>query len=274
MKSILTIFIFSFLIYSCSNSNAKSSVTKLAIIKGTVINEDTTSKISHKDSTDTGEYKFSNDELLGKIKVGNHPDFIKIEKKYTSKSKIYMRKLAYEAYRKMYAAAKIEGFDLKIISAFRSNYHQRLIWEAKWDGKRKVNGKYLNPEVKDAYQRAKLILQFSSMPGSSRHHWGADIDIYSLENSFFEKGHGLKLYQWMKTNAANYGFCQTYTAGREYGYNEEKWHWSYFPISKTMLTAFTSQISILDFEGFKGSQTADSVRIIIEYVLGINMECE
>jgi len=52
------------------------------------------------------------------------------------------------------------------------------------------------------------------MPGTSRHHWGSDVDLYSLEDIDFLKGNGKIIYQWLTDNAASYGFCQPYTAGR------------------------------------------------------------
>jgi len=51
------------------------------------------------------------------------------------------------------------------------------------------------------------------MPGTSRHHWGTDVDLFSLDNKFFESGDGKIWYSWMVQNAAKYGFCQPYTAG-------------------------------------------------------------
>jgi LAS superfamily LD-carboxypeptidase LdcB len=221
----------------------------------------------------TQSTKFTKNELMGKVSPAKNTHFIKISTKYTTKSNIYLRKQCYESYKKMYDAAQKEGLKLNIISAFRSFYHQKSIWEAKWTGKRKVGGKDLSKTTADIFLRAKTILKYSSMPGSSRHHWGTDIDMYSLENSNFEKGTGLKIYKWLKAHASEYGFHQVYTAGRPFGYNEEKWHWSYLPIAKPMLEAFKKQISIEDFNSFKGSQTADSLQIIKHYVLGINEVC-
>ncbi len=216
---------------------------------------------------------FTKSELMGKVTASKHISFVKIDSKHTHKSNIYLRKQAYASFTKMYDAAQKEGLSLTIVSAFRSFYHQKSIWESKWTGKRKVHGKDLSKSTPDIYQRAKIILQYSSMPGSSRHHWGTDIDIYSLENENFEKGMGLKIYKWLNTHASEYGFYQTYTANRPYGYEEEKWHWSYLPIAKPMIKAFMEQISIKDFQGFQGSQTADSMKIIEHYVMGINGEC-
>ena len=256
---------------ACSNSNAID-------IKETLI-IDSSNFIIEKENEDTITVNasiiinYTKDELMGRVVPKNDTSFSLIEKEHTAKSKIYLRKEAYSAFCRMYDAAKKDGFKLNIISAFRSNYHQQLIWESKWIGKRKVNGQNLSLQVKDEVERAKIILQYSSMPGSSRHHWGTDVDIYSLENSTFESGYGLKIYSWLQKHAAEYGFYQVYTAGRSVGYNEEKWHWSYLPIAKPMLDAYKNNISTDDFKGFKGSKTAKEIGIIDNYVLGINVEC-
>jgi len=256
--------------FSCSHSNATDSS------KALIPKQDSVSQIIDTIEVDTVKqiiFQYTKDELMGKLNPQNDSLFVKIENIYTKKSNIYLRKQAYDSYCKMYAAAKKEGLNLKIVSAFRSNYHQQLIWESKWTGKRKVGGKQLNISIPDEYLRAREILKYSSMPGSSRHHWGTDIDIYDLNNSTFDSGVGLKVYEWLKNNAADYGFYQVYTSGRTVGYNEEKWHWSYLPIAKPMLDQFRNKISIDDFKGFKGSNTANQVGIIKNYVLGINEEC-
>ncbi|MBT7444721.1 MAG: hypothetical protein HN790_12235 [Methylococcales bacterium] len=84
-------------------------------------------------------------------------------------------------------------------------------------------------------QRQREILQASSAPGISRHHWGTDFDIVSLNSKAWQKKH-LKEYRWLQKNAAKYGFIQVYTAGRKgEGYFEERWHWSYFPVAQALL---------------------------------------
>ncbi len=114
------------------------------------------------------------------------------------------------------------------------------------------------------------------MPSTSRHHWGTDIDINNLENDYFEKGQGLKEYQWLVANAGQFGFCQVYSAmdeKRPDGYQEEKWHWSYLPISKKLTDAYAKKISDKDTEGFAGSESAAMIEVVKKYVLGINSDC-
>jgi D-alanyl-D-alanine carboxypeptidase len=210
--------------------------------------------------------------LMGKFDPSNHPDFVKISIKHADRPGLYLRKEVYEAYKRMYETAKLDGIDLKILSATRNFEYQKRIWESKW-----LKICPANPSYQDKLKTAKRILKYSAMPGSSRHHWGTDIDMCSVENAFFKGSKGAKVFAWLKKNAHIYGFCQTYTPKgeeRPSGYNEEKWHWSYQPSS----LAFTKEImaSIADsmFSGFSGAETAGDLKIVENYMLGLNPECK
>lgn len=220
--------------------------------------------------------KITEDYLMGKFVPTKHPDFVKIAAAYASTNNMLLRKEAYEAFLKMYAAAKKEGIELRIISATRPFAHQKRIWEAKWKGVRKVDGQDLSKTIPDPAQRALKILEFSSMPGTSRHHWGTDIDLNDLNNVYFAKGKGKKIYDWLSQHAAEYGFCQPYSpkgAERPDGYNEEKWHWSYLPIAKQLTDQYRLRIQNKKIQGFAGAEAAEEIDVVKKYVLGINKEC-
>jgi LAS superfamily LD-carboxypeptidase LdcB len=220
------------------------------------------------------EMHFSKNELMGKVNPANDTNFIVIGKQYTSKSNIYLRKEAYEAFIKMYRTALEDNVELRIVSAFRSFNYQKYIWESKWNGKRKVDGENLGNTTKGDLYKANKILLYSSMPGSSRHHWGTDIDLNNLENKYFESGEGERIYFWLIDHANKFGYYQVYTAGRTNGYQEEKWHWSYLPLAKPMLDEYKKLIKTTDFKGFAGCKQANEVKIIQNYVLGINQACK
>lgn len=216
------------------------------------------------------------DALLGRISPGKDTAFVPISAKYTSKSGIYLRRDAYAAFEKMHAAAAKDGVTLTIISAMRTFGDQKGIWENKWSGRTMVGGKNLSTAVPDPVERAKAILRYSSMPGSSRHHWGTDMDLNSLENSYFDAGAGKKVYDWLTAHAAEYGYCQPYTvigSERPHGYQEERWHWSYMPIASRFLAAYKQQVHLEDISGFLGSETAKPLNIIEDYVGGIAPPC-
>lgn len=114
------------------------------------------------------------------------------------------------------------------------------------------------------------------MPGTSRHHWGTDVDFNNFNNNWFEKGEGLKLFTWLENHAHEYGFCRPYTAKdteRPQGYNEEKWHWSYTPISNELTALAEAHLTDSMIKGFKGSEVAPALEVVKNYVLGINHGC-
>jgi D-alanyl-D-alanine carboxypeptidase len=219
---------------------------------------------------------YSAEYLLGKFNPKTDTSFALIPMKYCNKEAMYLRKEAIASFVKMYDAAKKEGVNLKIISATRNFNEQKSIWEAKWNGSRLVNGKNLSQTINDPIERAKTILRYSSMPGTSRHHWGTDMDLNSLENAYFTSAEGKKVYDWLKKNAAQFGFCQPYSVKNETrpnGYEEEKWHWSYTPLSIVILKEYSKKINAENIAGFAGSETAAKLNIIENYVKGINPEC-
>jgi zinc D-Ala-D-Ala carboxypeptidase len=119
-------------------------------------------------------------------------------------------------------------------------------------------------------------LKYSSMPGTSRHHWGTDMDFNALTNEFFDKGKGKKIYTWLVANAHKYGFCQTYSAmgsDRTTGYQEERWHWSYTPISIRLTEIAKARIKDDMISGFLGSETALEIEVVEKYILGISPKC-
>lgn len=206
---------------------------------------------------------YSVNDLLGKFDPANHPQFSKISAEHTSKESIYLRIEVNKAFAKMFDAAKKEGIQLQILSATRNFNHQKGIWTKKWNLS-KYKGWTNCDKVKD-------IMKYSSVPGTSRHHWGTDIDINSLDNSYFETGNGKKVYDWLCANASKFGFYQTYTSktdGRT-GYEEEKWHWSYFSLSTEMLDQYNQKIGYGELQGFDGSECAEVLDIIKMYVNGI-----
>ncbi len=210
------------------------------------------------------------EEIMGKFNPAENPDFVPVGKPYSSRPGMLLRTAAFEAFKKMFAAAKKDGIALNIISSTRNFEQQKGIWEGKW--------KRFAAETPDAQKRALKILEYSSMPGTSRHHWGSDIDLNDLNNGSFEgKGKHRKAYEWLVKNAATYGFGQPYTAkgaARPDGYNEEKWHWSYLPIAKPNRDAYLQMVKNKDIDGFLGSESAVLLDIVKNYVGGVSAACQ
>lgn len=163
-----------------------------------------------------------------------------------------------------------------LVSSFRNFGHQKGIWESKFTGKKvmRVPIKGKSPE-----EITNLILEFSSAPGTSRHHWGTDFDINALDNAYFEEnGKGKILYDWLKQNAHKYGFCQPYSrmsTRNNKGYQEEKWHWSYAPISNQLTKEWIKGFSSGEIQlagSFLGADVLGDRAL--DYVRSINPDCE
>ena len=214
------------------------------------------------------EFQFDMDYVMGKFDFTEHPDFEVIPASYSNQADRYLRKDALADFIRMYDAAKADGINLQIISAARNFNYQKGIWERKWNGDYSHFG--------DSKERALKILEYSSMPSTSRHHWGTDIDLNSFENSYFESGQGLEEYEWLVANAATFGYCQVYSekgADRPNGYNLEKWHWSYMPVSRHLLEVAKKEMKDEMISGFQGAETAVEIGVVEKYILGISPAC-
>ncbi|MEM1216297.1 MAG: M15 family metallopeptidase [Bacteroidota bacterium] len=227
----------------------------------------------------TPQLTFSLDYIRGRFDPAKHPDFTKVDPDLTDRDgSYYMRKDAYAAFVAMHTAAKADGIHLEIISATRNFERQKSIWEAKWNGARLLEGREKAPEVyPDPKDRALAILRWSSMPGTSRHHWGTDVDFNKLTNSYFESGQGLAEYEWLTAHAHAYGFCRPYSAkgdDRPHGYNEEKWHWSYLPVAQQLTDLARTALTDEQIDGFAGAEVAPEIGVVEKYVLGISSACQ
>ncbi|NUQ23625.1 MAG: M15 family metallopeptidase [Saprospiraceae bacterium] len=216
---------------------------------------------------------FDTDYLMGRFDPAKHPDFALVAASFASREGMYLRKDTYEAFQRMHEAAKHDGINLLIISATRNFDYQKGLWEAKWTGRKQVDGQDLSKTIPDPKKRALKILEYSAMPGASRHHWGTDIDLNSLEDEHFLTGEGKKVYGWLVANAPAFGFCQPYSAGRTTGYHEEKWHWSYTPVAAQLTQLAAEKLQDRMITGFAGAEAAPAIRVVENYVLGINPEC-
>ena len=210
----------------------------------------------------------SHDELIGK---GN-PDLVGTEIKF--------RKEVYDAYIKMQAEAKKVGILITAVSAYRSFSRQKQIWTRKYN---QYLAQGLSPQ-----KSIEKIIQYSTIPGTSRHHWGTDIDIvdgnhmdvpHLLAPSNFDEGKPFyKLGQWLEKHASDYGFYQVYTNDPERkGFNYEPWHYSYKPLSKLYLEKYLELdiLSLLKNEKFPGSEHFTEqlmTSYISEHILDINPE--
>lgn len=215
--------------------------------------------------------------VMGHFDPIKHPDFKEIPIQYADQKGRYMHHEALDSFIAMHKSASQAGIQLTIKSAVRNFDYQKGIWERKWTGATVLSdGTNVAKDIHEPHDKASKILEYSSMPGTSRHHWGTDIDLNAFNNQYFESGVGLKTYQWLRENALKYGYGQPYTpkgSQRPNGYNEEKWHWSYLPIAKTLTDVAKDKLSNEMIQGFEGSKTAIELNVKENYILGIASDC-
>ncbi|KEZ92056.1 M15 family metallopeptidase [Nonlabens ulvanivorans] len=186
---------------------------------------------------------------------------------------------AQSAFNKMRAAALKDGIDLKIVSGYRSFNRQRQIWNRKY---KKYTAQGLAPDA--IFDK---IVEYSTVPGTSRHHWGTDMDIidqgasYSgdvlVPNKFHGEGPFCKMKDWMEQHAATYGFELVYTLNENRtGFKYEPWHYSYAPLSRKLLKEYLSETDFLiflrsqDILGMEKISDERLLRYYNEHIKGVN----
>ena len=202
--------------------------------------------------------------VMGRFTPQTHVRFQLVPAPLCSKS-MYLQKEVIVAFQQMKLSAASEGVSLRIISGTRNFWEQKAIWERKWNANLQRHGVSAN--------NAREILKYSSMPSSSRHHWGTDIDINNLSPTYFTTGKGLKEVLWLRKNANKFGFIEVYSpraSGRLTGYEPEAWHWSYSPLSSQYLEYYNQNIQYTDIKGFTGCEWAKELRIIEDFVSGVS----
>ncbi len=207
--------------------------------------------------------------LLGKYNYRTSNDFVLVDDSLALRPGIYLRTEVDEAFLRMHKDARKEGIILKIVSGARNFYEQKIIWENKFNEIAKKRKGWI-----DTLKICKEILKYTAMPGTSRYHGGTEIDINSTEIEYFETAYGKKVFEWLRKNAGKYGFCAPYLDTSFSGYNEERWHWSFIPLSREFLKGYLSVVKYEDITGFLGSDKARELGVIENYIKKINLDCE
>ncbi|TXS96436.1 M15 family metallopeptidase [Parahaliea maris] len=155
---------------------------------------------------------------------------------------------AARAWQALVAAARAAGFQLQIASSHRSFSRQSGIWNAKAAGKRAVHDDCGQPVAMASLsprEQLHAILRFSALPGTSRHHWGTDLDVFDA--AAVPAGYAVQLtpeevapggpfdalHTWLDQRMAageSQGFFRPYARDRG-GVAPERWHLSYAPLS-------------------------------------------
>lgn len=216
----------------------------------------------------TQEQEYTVAELMGKEKIELFGEGINL------------RKEAHDAFVDMQKEALADGINIKIVSSYRSFAKQATIFEKKYQ--------LFTDEGMEPLDAIDKIIEYSTIPGTSRHHWGTDIDIIDgnqkttgdvlIPGKFGPGGPFEALKKWMDTHSEAYGFYLAYTDNpKRKGFKYEPWHYSYAQLSIPMLTTFRGKniLRLLEKEEFSGSEhftTGFVNRYIRDNILDINQK--
>ena len=192
---------------------------------------------------------------------------------------ILLEKETYSAFVKMKDAAEKDGIIIKLVSGFRDFYRQQMIWNNKYK-------KFTNEFSLDGPTAIKEIIRFSTIPGTSRHHWGTEIDIIDknfenekdllISKKYEEGGIFNSLKKWMDKNSKRFGFYIVYDDdSNRPGFEYEPWHYTYKPISDLYQREFLklnlkSIISKTKVEGKEFINDEFIKKYIDENIMGIS----
>lgn len=139
-------------------------------------------------------------------------DLVPLPEQLTDGRNQMLRREAAEAAEEMLQAAKADGVDLIVVSAYRSGPVQKRIYD------RNIT-------------RAGRSQRFSAPPGHSEHQLGLTIDVAdrARKHTFSRTFHQVPEGAWIAENGPRFGFHQSYTPENTdtTGYIAEPWHWRY-----------------------------------------------
>ncbi|GIC76010.1 M15 family metallopeptidase [Moritella sp. F3] len=191
------------------------------------------------------------------------------------------------AFQQLQTRAKQAGFNLDVVSCFRSFEQQLLIWNNKFNGLRPIldhDSQPLDTAILSEEQKVFAILRWSMLPGASRHHWGTEIDVcdysalpagYQLQlipQEYDEGGYLAALSTWLDNNIADCGFYRPYRQDLG-GVSREPWHLSYLPMATQAqqahtLAVITDTIRNADIQG-KATILANIEQIYRQYICNV-----
>lgn len=119
---------------------------------------------------------------------------------------------AVEHWQAMQRAARDDGIQLQVVSAFRSVDYQCNL-------------------IRTKLERGELIddiLEVNAAPGYSEHHTGRALDLNAPGcEPLSEDFEGTAAFAWLSGNASRFGFELSYPRDNPYGIIYEPWHWAW-----------------------------------------------
>lgn len=190
---------------------------------------------------------------------------------------------------RLQSAARGAGFELAIASSFRDFERQALIWNGKFTGQRPVHDKHqqrVDLANLSEIEKCHAIMLYSALPGTSRHHFGTDLDIfdqaavaadYKLQlepTEYTGNGPFTAMTQWLDNHLEEYGFYRPYQQDLG-GVAPEPWHISHIQQAQRLLqhqsiAALTDIIENSEVAG-KAAILAHLPQLYQRYVLNVSV---
>ena len=185
-----------------------------------------------------------------------------------------------EPFRAMRDEAAKAGFDVAILSGFRSFDRQLSIWNRKARGELAVLDNNARPlDIATLAERDLVfaILRWSALPGASRHHWGTDIDVFDaaarppgyeidlIPAEYEGDGMFAPFSEWLDARIANgtsFGFFRPYDRDRR-GVAPERWHLSHAPLASLFAGMLSRELL---------RQTVESADMKLKHVVLENLD--
>lgn len=153
----------------------------------------------------------------------NYDDIIETEMVFETYREYYLDVRAADYIEKMIAAAKEDGIDLLVVSAYRTIEYQQQNFDNSVQDRMNRGMSY-----DEAYADT---LNEVALPGASEHNAGLALDIMceeyqSMDDDGFEN---TDAFRWLNEHAAEYGFILRYPKGK-YNYTGiiyEPWHYRF-----------------------------------------------
>ena len=131
--------------------------------------------------------------------------------------KYYLREEAASHLVQLWEAAREEGIEIKVISAYRS-----------YDTQTKLFQDYAAAHGEEAANR------FSARPGQSEHQLGTTVDFGGTPSDQYQSFADTPQGKWLAEHAHEFGFVMSYPPGSEEitGYIYEPWHFRYIGVEE------------------------------------------
>jgi len=155
-------------------------------------------------------------------------DLEPLASKLESNGNVCLTKEVADSLNLMLAAAKDEGYTIKVSSGFRNFATQKMLYNES------LNGHKADTDISLA------------KPGYSEHQLGTTVDLTGLSINFASAAARFANSpesDWLKANAYLYGFVLSYPKGQEdvTGYKSEPWHYRYVGLDQALLIKNSGQ---------------------------------